>query len=227
MCGRYTQAMDPEALLARFGIEDPAGLLKVRYNLAPGQYLPVIVSTPQGHKLASMRWGLVPHWAKDQTIGNKMINARAETVAQKPSFREPLTGSRCLVPADGFYEWTRKGKAKRPMRFVMKDRTPFAFAGLWSRWNDPGGKALFTFTIVTTEANALLRRYHDRMPVILTPDAEPRWLNPSVRDPRVLLELLRPYSAAAMEGYEVSTRVNTPANDTPECIQPVGDSLEF
>ena len=169
------------------------------------------------------RWGLIPPWATDPAIGHKMINARAETLSQKPSFRGPFEKSRCLVLADGFYEWARnpRGRGKTPMRIVLKSREPFAFAGLWDRWQDPKGGDIGSFTIITTEANNALRPIHDRMPVILKPDHEDPWLDFDTPIAR-LKEMLVPYPNDQVEAYPVSKLLNSPSNDTPVCIEPEG-----
>lgn len=220
MCGRYTQATDPAKLAQRFRLEPPGPGIGRRYNIAPTQDAPIVTNDDPKH-LCLMRWGLVPSWAKDAAIGNRMINARAETLAEKPSFRKPLERRRCLVLADGFYEWRKEaGSANIPIRFVLKSREPFAFAGLWDTWRAPDGKELVSFTIVTTEANELLRPVHDRMPVILRREDEERWLDPDLKDSARLLPLLRPYAAAEMEAYEVSMLVNSPRNDVLACAAP-------
>ena len=165
-----------------------------------------------------MRWGLIPHWAKSASIGSRMINARAETVAEKPAFRDALRRRRCLVLADGFYEWQRTGGAKRPMRIDMQSGEPFAFAGLWSMWRDPDGNRVPSCAIITTAANELLKPIHDRMPVILSRELEEFWLDRSIDDPGSLGSVLTSYSAEAMDAYEVSALVNSPSNDGPEVI---------
>jgi putative SOS response-associated peptidase YedK len=221
MCGRYTQTTDLETLKKRFGFVVSGVRLEPRYNIAPSQEAPVVVREDE-KILKIMRWGLVPYWAKDESIGYKMINARAETLTQKPSFKKSLKEKRCLVLADGFYEWrkTEKKGVKIPMRFVLKSREPFALAGLWDVWQKPDGKLLLSFTIITTEANDLMREVHDRMPVILRREYEDMWLDPDLKYVDKLLPLLAPYPSDMMEGYEVSTLVNSPKNDTPECIKP-------
>ena len=166
--------------------------------------------------------GLIPSWAKDASVGNRLINARAETVAERNSFRSAFVRRRCLVLADGFYEWQRVGKARRPMRIVMKSGEPFAFAGLWDAWRDPNGGIVRSCTIITTEANELLRPIHNRMPVILPRDLESFWLDHDVEDWEVLSDVLVPYQSAEMDVYEVSSLVNRPGNDSPEVIVPVG-----
>jgi putative SOS response-associated peptidase YedK len=168
-----------------------------------------------------MRWGLIPRWAKDPSIGNRMINARAETVASKPAFREAFQGRRCLLPADGFYEWKRCGARKQPMYLRMLDGRPFAFAGLWARWRPEGGEPVESCTILTTEPNELVADIHKRMPVILPPQDYGPWLDPETRDPARLSGMLQPYSAEEMIAYPVSTRVNRPEHDDPDCVEPV------
>lgn len=165
-----------------------------------------------------MQWGLVPSWAKDPAIGDWMINARAETLTEKPSFKRLVGKKRCLVLTDGFYEWRKEGKRKIPMRFVLKSREPFAFAGLWDSWRKPEGDELQSYTIITTQANELLKPVHDRMPVILDSLAQKTWLDPEVTEPRVLTVLLQSFPSELMEAYDVSTLVNSPTNDRPECI---------
>ena len=168
-----------------------------------------------------MRWGLVPSWAKDPKIGNRMINARSETVTEKPSFRTSFKRRRCLIPADGFYEWKREGKAKKPMLITANPGGLFAFAGLWETWKQPDGSWLLTCAIITTSANEFMKSIHDRMPVILPREAEASWLDPEEQDTAMLSELLLPYDSDRMEGYEVSTLVNSPRNNFPEVIEPV------
>ena len=221
MCGRYSQTADAGKLARRFGLEPPGPGFFSRYNIAPSQDAPVIAGdAPKNLRL--MRWGLVPAWAKEASIGHRMINARAETVAEKPSFRRAFESRRCLAPADGFYEWRKLegSRAKIPMRFVLKSREPFAFAGLWDIWRKPDSGELRSFTIITTAANELLRPIHDRMPVILRPEDEEKWLDPGLSDPNRLSSFLKTYPAEEMEAYEVSTRVNSPKNDDPACLTP-------
>lgn len=220
MCGRYTLVEISEHLQIRFSFEDIEIVLDPRYNIAPTQDAPVLILRADTRVLTSMRWGLVPSWAKDKSIGNRMINARAETLAEKPSFKRAFASRRCLIPADGFYEWRKGfGKRKTPMRFVLRDREPFAFAGLWERWRGGGGD-LCTFTIITTSANELIEPVHHRMPAILKQEDENEWLDPEAKPDR-LPALLAPYPADRMEAYDVSTVVNAPVNDSPACIEPV------
>ena len=179
------------------------------YNVAPTQGVLTVVAENEARRAVRMRWGLIPSWAREASVGSRMINARAETVAEKPSFRTALRRRRCLVLADGFYEWRRTSAGKRPMRITMASEEPFAFAGLWDTWRDPQAEAVTSCTIITTEANDLLRPIHDRMPVILQRDQEDLWPDLDVREPDVLREVLTPYNSGAMKAYEVSTLVNS------------------
>lgn len=216
MCGRYTETAGAAALARRFGIAETSLELAPRYNLAPSQQAPVVAGAPRA--LAMMRWGLVPRWAKEPKIGYKMINARAEGLASSPAFREAYRARRCLVPADGFYEWHGEKGAKVPLRYTLKDGGLFAFAGLWESRRDPAGKELRTFTIVTTASNELIRPMHDRMPVILGREAEDIWLDPSVREPARLAPLLRPFPSDAMAVRQASPAVNSARIDEPELL---------
>ena len=170
-----------------------------------------------------MRWGLIPSWAKSASVGSRMINARAETVAERPSFRTAFQRRRCLVLADGFYEWERKGSSRRPMRIVIASGEPFAFAGLWDAWRDPKGEIVCSCAIITTSANELLSPIHDRMPVILPRKLESFWLDHDIQDP-ALARILTPYTTDEMAAYEVSFLVNSPANDGPELVVPVREA---
>ena len=223
MCGRYSLIADLGELARRFEFDGDWLKFESAYNIAPTQEVLTVVGG-ETRRGGFMRWGLIPHWAKNASIGSRMINARAETVAEKPAFRDALRRRRCLVLADGFYEWQRTGGAKRPMRVVMRSGEPFAFAGLWSVWRDPEGKAVPSCTIITTAANDLLRPIHDRMPVVLPKDLEELWLDLSVEDASTLTSIMAPYSADALEAYEVSSLVNSFANDGPEVAAPVGEA---
>ena len=222
MCGRFSLIADLRELGERFGF-DPGGLTHPpRYNAAPTQ--PVLaVMNGEERRAEHLRWGLIPSWAKDARVGSRLINARAETIAELPSFRTAFTRRRCLVLADGFYEWRRVGSSRIPMRIVMKSGEPFAFASLWDTWRDPEGEVVRSCTIITTEPNKLLRPIHDRMPAILSRDAEPLWLDDDLQDPGLLGNLLSPYPADLMEAYRVSALVNRPSNDGPEVIVPEGE----
>jgi putative SOS response-associated peptidase YedK len=194
-----------------------------RYNIAPGQDIATVTHNREtaGREVRPLRWGLVPFWTKEGSIGNRLINARAETLATKPAFRKPFRERRCLVPADGFYEWERQGRRKQPWHIRLRDARPFAFAGLWDRWQPAKGAPVETVTIVTTAPNALVGRIHDRMPVILPNTEYGLWLDPAVQDVERLQALLRPYPEDQMLAYPVSTHVNNPANDFPDMIAPL------
>ena len=221
MCGRFSLISEMGELQGRFEF-DGAGLPHApRYNIAPSQPLLAVLNGGE-RRAAHLRWGLIPSWAKSAAVGSRLINARAETVAERPSFRTALAKRRCLVLADGFYEWQRVGNAKRPMRIVMKSGEQFAFAGLWDSWRDHNGETVRSCTIITTAANDLLRPIHSRMPVILPRDMESFWLDHDVDDPGALSSVLAPYPGEEMEAYEVSSLVNRPGNDGPEVALPVG-----
>ncbi len=223
MCGRYTLTVEVKELALRFGAEvtpDLAGIFAPRFNIAPTQTV-IVVNDIGQRQIVQMRWGLIPFWAKDPSIGNRMINARAETIAEKPAFREALKKRRCIIPADGFYEWQKLGNVKQPVHIVLKTREPFGFAGLWEKWRAPDGTEVLSCTIITTEANALLKQVHERMPVILTKEAESTWLNPTIQEVDKLLPLLQSFPAELMEFYPVSKLVNSPGNDCADCIAPV------
>lgn len=221
MCGRFSLTTDLEELARRFEFEFDGDAFDKRYNIAPTQEVLIVVGGER-RRAGFMRWGLIPHWAKDPKIGSRMINARAETAAEKPAFRDALRRRRCLVLADGFYEWQRTGGARRPLRVVIRSGEPFAFAGLWSVWTDLDGNRIPSCTIITTEANDVLRPIHDRMPVILSREMEELWLGEGLEDPAVLGSLLTPYPACETEVYEVPALVNSVANDCPEVIAAVG-----
>ena len=228
MCGRFTLTTDLKALAERFSVlPPPTASYNPRYNIAPTQ--PVVVVGDDGSRyMKQMKWGLIPSWAKDPAIGNKMINARADTIAEKPSFRNALKKlrnalkkHRCLIPADGFYEWKKLEKLKPPMHIVLKSREPFAFAGIWEHWTSPEKEEVLTCTIITTVANELMKDVHDRMPVILTRETESTWLDPKIQEPEKLLPLLKQNPADEMEFYPVSRQVNSPAVDKPSNIEPL------
>ncbi len=226
MCGRYTLTTPPELIADLFGIEG-VPTFAPRWNVAPTQEAAVVRAAGPDAKrrLDFLRWGLVPAWAEDPSIGNRMINARAETAAEKPSFKRSLQKQRCLVVADGFYEWRKEGKVKQPIWIHRSDSRPFAFAGLWASWRPKGAQredpALETFTILTTTPNELMKPIHDRMPVILAPEDFGLWLDPGVGDPARLVPLLRPAPDRDFETREVSRVVNSPAHDGPDCIAPL------
>ena len=221
MCGRFTVAVPREDLLDEFGVAEAPFDIRPRYNLAPTQIAPVVLRDREGAiAIAGLRWGLIPYWAKDPAIGNRLINARGDTVAAKPAFRDAFQHRRCLVPADGWYEWHRHaGSRKVPMWIHLQSRRPFAFAGLWERWG-PRESRIHTFTIVTTEAAPSVRDIHDRMPVVLPRELRERWLDPAAPTDE-LLRLLRPYPGDDLEAWQVSSLVNSPDNDLPDCLFPV------
>ena len=185
-----------------------------RYNCAPTQNLAVITAD-EPRQLRFFRWGLIPHWAKDEKIGNKMINARAEGIEDKPSYKYAFKQRRCLVPADGFYEWKNKN-GKTPFRITLKNNFPFAMAGIWEAWKNPENKIIYSFSIITTTANELMQSIHDRMPVILSPESEEIWLRSN--NPLEIRKLLKPFDAEKMQAYEVSKLVNSPSNESPALL---------
>jgi putative SOS response-associated peptidase YedK len=223
MCGRYRLSRSKELLAEHLDVEPDDDDWSPRHNITPTQNIPVIRQHPeQPKRLGSrMRWGLIPFWAKDPSIGFKMINARAETVATKPAFRESLSKRRCLIPADGFFEWRKNGKVKTPFCFTMADDSIFAFAGIWDSWRNPEGQTIKTCSIITTTPNALLADIHDRMPAILPTDAYDLWLDPGFQKPDAICDLLRPFEPTLMRRYEVSSRVNLVKNDDAGCAEPV------
>lgn len=221
MCGRFANAVPPQILMEFFSLpEVPA--IPQHWNISPSQTVPVIKTTTEGiRKLTMARWGLIPHWAKDQAIGHRLINARSETVHEKPAFRKAIRSHRCLVPASGFYEWAKTTKEKVPYYFSMKEGTPMALAGIWDFWDAPDGVVLETFSILTTGANSMLESIHDRMPVICQPADFSLWLDQTVIDPEKLQPLFQPCPSEILQFWQVSTIVNNPRHDTEECILPV------
>lgn len=223
MCGRFTLRTPQQVLVSQFALETQPTLFP-RYNIAPSQPVAVVRQSPSPEaagkrELVKLRWGLVPSWAKDPAIGNQMINARSETAATKPAFRSAMRSRRCLIPADGFYEWKKVGKLKQPYFIRLPDDKPFAFAGLWERWTDPEGRPLETCTILTTDANDLLRPLHIRMPVIVEPADYAAWLDPARTDPEQFRPTFASLTADQLTLTPVSTIVNSPANDDPRCIE--------
>jgi putative SOS response-associated peptidase YedK len=222
MCGRFTLTVDPATLQDEFPeFQIPEADFLPRFNIAPTQPLAVVPNNGL-NALNFFTWGLVPFWAKDPSIGNRMINARSETLAEKPSFRNAYKRRRCLIFADGFYEWQKVPgeKTKIPTYIRMKDGKPFTFAGLWEEWNSPDGSQILSTTIITTTPNELVQPIHNRMPVILPQTAHDTWLTPEEVDPQKLNPFLQPYPAEHMEAYPVSRFVNNPRNDSPDCIRP-------
>ena len=222
MCGRFTLFEADKVLSKEFGVSGVPPL-SPRYNIAPSQPI-AAVRTPHtgtGRELALLRWGLIPSWSKDPAIGNRLINARAETVREKPSFRIAFRRHRCLIPTNGFYEWQRQERGKQPYFVRMRDERIFAFAGLWDRWESPDDGVIETCTILTTAANAVLAPIHDRMPVILPQAEYARWLDPALKDPDSLSPLLVPFPPEEMLAIPVSPRVNAPSTDDEKCIAPL------
>ncbi|WP_456364224.1 SOS response-associated peptidase [Priestia aryabhattai] len=221
MCGRFSLTTNIFEVQKQFDFDFNDEIkINPRFNIAPSQQVLTIGSDGGNRVGTMMKWGLVPFWSKDVKIGYKMINARAESVDEKPSFKTPFKSRRCLILADGFYEWKKEGKNKQPFRFVLQKETPFAFAGLWDRW-DKDGEPLYTCTIITTKPNKVAEEIHDRMPVILKEDAYDIWLDPKMDDTNYLKSLLAPYPAREMKAYPVSQIVNSPKNDVVECLSPI------
>ena len=222
MCGRFSQTASPEVMAQQFELIDPP-LFNPRYNIAPSQPVVAIRIEPDTttRRLVQLRWGLIPSWAKDTKIGNQCINAKAETVAEKPAFRAAFKNRRCLVIATGFYEWQRQGPVKQPMWIGLRSKQPFAFAGLWEHWTPAEGDSLETCTIITTEPNDLMASIHNRMPVILAPTSYDQWLDPTFQHIEPLKALLRPYLSEELTAYPVSTLVNNPRHDAPQRLEPV------
>lgn len=222
MCGRFTLTVSAEVLADHFKLE-AVPPLEPRFNIAPTQAVSVIWIRParKRRELAILQWGLIPSWADDPSMGARCINARAETVLEKPAYRTPFRYRRCLMAADGFFEWKGKGKLRQPYYFRLKDGRPFAFAGLWEQWGPEGADQIETCALITTDANQEVRPIHERMPVILSPADYDLWLDPHNHEAERLLPLLRPFTAEPLEVFPVSTRVNSPFEDEPECITPL------
>ncbi|MFP7168918.1 SOS response-associated peptidase [Terribacillus sp. 7520-G] len=220
MCGRFTLLTPWEELLRTYDAVSEMEALEPSYNIAPTQQIAAIIHDGKNRRLGSLRWGLIPPWAPDKKIGSKMINARAETLLEKRSFKKAFQHQRCLIPADSFYEWKTEDGKKQPMRIQRKDKTPFAFAGLWEKWQDEDGSNVFTCTIITTKANSFMQQIHHRMPVILPANAQGMWLDRHEHDPDKLQSLLEPYTEE-LTAYPVSTLVNSPRNNREELINPL------
>ena len=226
MCGRYTIVKKPEGLARQLEVQLPKFF--PRYNLAPSQLAPVVLNEGGVNAAEDYKWGLVPFWAKDEKIGYKMINARSETAREKPAYRRAFKTKRCLVLADGFYEWKRSGKTKLPYRILLRSEEPFAFAGLWESWThregERAGEELRTFTILTTDANRLIQSIHDRMPVMLDVEGCRKWIDPQ-STAEDLSKLLQPYNPWEMKAYPVGSDVNNPRNSGEDLIEPVGPGI--
>ena len=232
MCGRYTLTISPAELKNAFPTVDFHIEHTPRFNIAPTQMIPVIRQVENSSLRADLfKWGLIPSWSKDETIGYRLINARAETLAEKPAFRGAYKSRRCLIPADGFFEWViiEGSKTKLPIYFFQKSREAFAFAGLWETWKSPNGEVINSATIITTEPNALVGRFHDRMPVILPNEAYTTWLTPGSKSPIELHSLLKPYPEVEMDCHPVSPLANSPKNDSSEIIIPLKclDAIQY
>ena len=223
MCGRYRLSRRKQIIEEHFDTVSGEEDWSPRYNIAPTQPVPVIRQNPKepSRMLSLMRWGLIPSWAKDTSGAAGMINARSETAATKPAFRDPMKSRRCLIPADGFYEWVRTAKAKQPYCFEINDGELFAFAGLWDRWKDPSGQWIKSCSILTTTPNAVTSAVHDRMPVILEWDNYDLWLDPGMTDVEAITDLLKPYDARMMRCYPISARINQVQNDDEDCAKAV------
>ena len=224
MCGRFALLTHAEALIERFGVEEVIKRPEPRYNISPSQSVTVVVQREK-RELTEMRWGLIPSWVKDASIGKRMINARAETVSEKPSFRSAFKKRRCLILADGFYEWQKVGKIKIPTHIRIMNREPFAFAGLYEYWKTKSGKMLESCTIITTTPNELMSPIHHRMPVILSPENEDAWVDPENQNTPELMSMLKPNAPDQMEALEVSDFVNSPQNQGPLCTRPMNTTL--
>lgn len=218
MCGRYTLTADGETVRTAYGLDEAPFDYRPRYNIAPQQDVLVVAQGRNGRRAGVMRWGLVPGWADSPADGARMINARSETVTERSAFREAFERRRCIIPADGFYEWRAVGAVRIPMRISLGEK-PFAFAGLWERWQRGDGPPLYTCTILTTSPTASIASIHDRMPVLLRPEQYDLWLRQDT-DPETLQSLLRPYAGDDLQAYVVSSLVNKVENDGPECIAP-------
>jgi putative SOS response-associated peptidase YedK len=223
MCGRYRLYRRKQIVESHFSSASGEEDWNPRYNIAPTQLIPVIRQNPKEpiRELSLLRWGLIPSWMKDSSSAATMINARSETAGTTPAFRDALNSRRCLIPADGFYEWQRVGKTKQPYCFEVGNAEVFAFAGIWDRWKDPTGNWVKTCSILNTTPNAVTSAVHDRMPVILDPDSYDIWLDPGMRNVTTASELLRPYDARLMRRYPISTRINHVANDDEKCSAPI------
>ncbi|MFD2615622.1 SOS response-associated peptidase [Paenibacillus gansuensis] len=221
MCGRFTLTKEEDELLDRFEAVGLSFPYVPRYNVAPRQYVTAVIRGDNGNRVGQLQWGLIPSWAKDEKMASQLLNAKAETVLEKPSFRNSFLHKRCLIPADGFYEWRKTPRGKQPMRIQMKHRGIFSMAGLYETWSDPAqpGRSIATCTILTTAPNSLMEPIHDRMPVILRREDEDIWLSRDMTDKERLLQLCRPFPSEEMMAYPVSPLVGSVKNESPECIQ--------
>jgi putative SOS response-associated peptidase YedK len=224
MCGRFTLTATIEEIMDRFEVQSflEQEYYSPSYNIAPSQSVLAVINDGKSNRMGFLKWGLIPTWTKDMSIGNKMINARAETLSEKPSFRNAFKKKRCLIIADSFYEWQRHDdKSKTPMRIQLKAKKLFAMAGIWENWKSPEGKALYSCSVITTGPNELMKDIHDRMPAILKPDDEKIWLDPSISDLDYLYQFLKPLDENLMDAYEVSSLVNSPKNNSIDLIKKI------
>lgn len=231
MCGRYTITVSLDEMILRYMLAPSSVPFHIpRYNAAPGQSMPAIIHDGQTNRIGPLQWGLIPSWAKDEKVGYMMINARSETVLEKPAFRNLLPRKRAIIPADGFFEWQKFGKQKQPMRIKLIDQEMFSMAALYDTWQAPDGRKISTFTILTTSSNRFMEPIHDRMPVILKREDEQRWLSRDNTDTSDLLSLLKPYPDEEMTAYPVTSKVGSVHYEEPDCIEeapgePIQDSL--
>lgn len=222
MCGRFVTVIPYEELKQIFDLIESSSRTEPRYNVAPTQQVPVVRSNCEHNALVPMKWGLIPSWSKDSTIASHTINARCETVAEKPAFRHAIKYNRCIIPVSGFYEWLHTGGSKTPHYIHLSDNSPMSLAGIWEPWKAPDGQEIETFSILTTTSNSLISPLHDRMPVILQPADYNLWLSKSMHHPQELTHLYQPFPDEKMALYEVSNLVNNPRFDSPSCIVRVG-----
>lgn len=224
MCGRFTLTASIDEIIDRFAIQSFLAEEDYlpSYNIAPSQSVLAVINDGNMNRMGFLKWGLIPPWADNSSIGTKLINARAESITEKPSFRNAFKKKRCLIIADSFYEWKRRdGNNKTPMRIKLKENDLFAMAGIWESWKSPEGKAIYSCSVITTQPNELMKSIHDRMPVILKPDDEKIWLNPAITDSDYLQQFLKPLEENLMEAYEVSSLVNSPKNNSIDLIQKI------
>ncbi|MFE5428850.1 SOS response-associated peptidase [Peribacillus simplex] len=222
MCGRFTLFTDIEEIKDRFDIQGSFDEeYQFSYNIAPSQSVLSVINDGTRNRLGYLRWGLIPFWAKDEKVGYKMINARAETIAEKTSFKNAYKKKRCLIIADSFYEWKKTPERKIPMRIKLKNHAPFGMAGIWESWKSPEGLSIYSCSVITTVPNELMTSIHDRMPVILKPEDEKDWLNPSINDPAYLQQYLKSFDSEQMEAFEVSTDVNSTKKNSPNLIRQI------
>lgn len=220
MCGRAVIISPIEVIAEEFGIDNPRMTVKPSYNISPSQNMLAVIKQ-ESRKLMTCKWGFIPSWAKDPAIGHKMINARAETIATKPAFRSSYKKHRCLIVADGFYEWKKTEHGKVPYFIHLKSGKPFGFAGIYSRWTSDKGESIDTCSIITTSANELIETVHDRMPVIISKESMESWLDTDMTDEGILSSMLKPYPSEEMELYQISKMVNDPKHNSPDLLEPV------